>query len=59
VSVGYPRIMGNYRLAHDVAVRNGRVDATTEELRNAMIQYRGIFDELIQVRTPQPVAAAA
>ena len=59
VSVGYPRIMGNYRLAHDVAVRNGRVDATTEELRNAMIQYRGIFDELIQVRTPQAVAAAA
>jgi len=59
VSVGYPRIMGNYRLAHDVAVRNGRVDATTEELRNAMIQYRGIVDELIQVRTPQPVAAAA
>jgi len=59
LSVGYPRIMGSYRLAHDVAVRNGAVDATTEELRNAMIQYRGIFDELIQVRTLRPIAAAA
>ena len=59
VSVGYPRIMGSYRIAHDVAVRNGRVDATTEELRTAMIQYRGIFDELIQVRNPHPVAVAA
>jgi hypothetical protein len=59
VSVGYPRIMGSYRLAHDVAVRNGSVDATTEELRTAMIQYRGIFDELIQVRNSHPVAVAA
>jgi hypothetical protein len=51
--------MGSYRLAHDVAVRNGSVDATTEELRTAMIQYRGIFDELIQVRNSHPVAVAA
>jgi hypothetical protein len=55
VSVTYPRVMDNYRLAHDIAVRPGRVEATTEELRTAMIQYRGIFDELVQ--SPKAVEA--
>jgi hypothetical protein len=40
--------MENYRLAHGVAVRTGQVEATTEELRTAMIRYRDIFDELLQ-----------
>ena len=54
VSVHYPRVMENYRAAHSVAVRLGKVEATTEELRTAMIQYRDIFDDLL--RTPQTVA---
>lgn len=48
VSVSYPRVMENYRIANGIAVRPGRTDATTEELRTAMIQYRAIFDELLQ-----------
>jgi hypothetical protein len=48
VSVHYPRVMENYRVAHSVAVRLGQVQATTEELRTAMIQYRDIFDDLLQ-----------
>jgi hypothetical protein len=48
ISVSYPRVMENYRLANAVAVRPGRNDATTEELRTAMIQYRAIFDDLVQ-----------
>ena len=48
VSVTYPRVMENYRLAHGIAVRPGKGEATTEELRTAMIQYRAIFDELAQ-----------
>ena len=50
VSVHYPRVMQNYRLAHAIAVRTGAVEATTEELRTAMIQYRAIFDDLLQPR---------
>ena len=50
VSVNYPRVMENYRLAHSVAVRLGRIEATTEELRTAMIQYRAIFDDLVQAQ---------
>jgi len=48
VSVYYPRVMENYRVAHSIAVRPGQVEATTEELRTAMIQYRVIFDDLLQ-----------
>jgi len=49
ISVGYPKLMEDYRRANAIAVRPGRVDASTEELRKAMIQYRTIFDELVQV----------
>jgi hypothetical protein len=59
VSVTNPRIMENYRLAHAVAVRLGKVEATTEELRAAMIQYRSIFDELVQVQKPIESETAA
>ena len=59
VSVTYPRVMENYRLAHAVAVRPGRVEATTEELRTAMIQYRTIFDELLQAQKPSETMVAA
>jgi len=48
VSVHYPRVMENYRVAHSIAVRLGQSEATTEELRTAMIQYRNIFDDLLQ-----------
>jgi hypothetical protein len=48
VSVAYPRMIDNYRAAHEVASRTMRGEATTEELRTAMLQYRGLFDELVQ-----------
>ena len=59
VSVTYPRVMENYRLAHGIAVRTGRTEATTEELRTAMIQYRDIFDELAQAQRPAEAKSAA
>jgi len=51
--------MENYRLANGVAVRPGLVEATTEELRTAMIQYRAVFDELIRSTTSSVAAHAA
>jgi hypothetical protein len=59
VSVSYPRVMENYRLAHAIAVRLGMEEATTEELRTAMIQYRAIFDELAQPLKPTEQKSAA
>jgi len=59
VSVSYPRVMEDYRKARAIAVRPGRADASTEELRTAMIQYRSIFDEVIQAQRPQETKSAA
>jgi hypothetical protein len=57
ISVHYPRIMEDYRRAHSIAVRLGQVEATTEELRTAIIQYRAIFDDLL--RAPDSIAIKA
>lgn len=59
VSVTYPRVMENYRGAHAIAVRPGRAEASTEELRTAMIHYRAIFDEIVQAQSPQEKKSAA
>jgi len=59
ISVTYPRVMEHYRVAHAIAVRPGRSEASTEELRTAMIQYRAIFDELVQALKPQEKKSAA
>ena len=47
--VDHPRVVENYRLAHQIALRVGKDQATTEELRTAMIHYRSLFEELVQV----------
>ena len=59
VSVNYPLVMDSYRQAHTIAVRTGLDEATTEELRTAMIQYRSMFDELVQSRAPNAARTAA
>jgi hypothetical protein len=48
ISVDHPRVVENYRLAHAIALRVGKDEATTEELRTAMIHYRSLFEELAQ-----------
>jgi hypothetical protein len=45
ISVDHPLVVENYRAAHEIAVRNGQ--ASTEDLRQAMIHYRTLFDELV------------
>jgi hypothetical protein len=59
LSVTYPRMMESYRVAHAIAVRPRGSEASTEELRTAMIQSRAIFDELILVQSPQEKKSAA
>lgn len=48
ISVDHPRVVENYRTAHEIAVRVGKDIATTEDLRTAMIHYRSLFEELVQ-----------
>jgi hypothetical protein len=49
ISVDHPRVVENYRSAHEIALRVGTSGATTEDLRTAMIHYRSLFEELVQV----------
>jgi hypothetical protein len=48
ISVDHPRVVENYRSAHETALRVGKDAATTEDLRTAMIHYRSLFEELVQ-----------
>jgi len=44
ISVDHPLVMENYRTAHEIAVRQTRGQANTEDLRQAMIHYRTLFE---------------
>jgi hypothetical protein len=55
ISVGHPLVMENYRTAHAIAVRQTQGQANTEDLRQAMIHYRTLFEELVG----EPVVARA
>ena len=48
ISVDYPRVVDRYRTGHDIAIRHDRGDASTEDLRRAMIAYRELFAELVE-----------
>jgi hypothetical protein len=47
LSVDHARVLDNYRSAHDVSVRNDAGQATTEELRQAMVDFRAIVGGLL------------
>jgi hypothetical protein len=47
ISVSYPAVVQNYRAAHEIVERHEDGRASTEELRQAMIHYRSVFDELL------------
>lgn len=46
ISVDHPLVMENYRAAHEIALRQTRGQSNTEELRQAMVHYRTLFEEL-------------
>lgn len=50
LSVHHPRVVDNYRAARDIAHRHRRGEATTEDLRQAMVYYRGLFEDLLEDR---------
>jgi hypothetical protein len=53
LSVDHPEVVENYRTAHDIAERHARGDASTEDLRKAMIHYRALFDDLVNEPRPE------
>lgn len=47
LSVEHGRTLGRYRQAHEISSRAARQEATTEDLRQAMVHYRALFEELL------------
>lgn len=50
LSVQYPNLVTDYRAANRIAENNRRGVAKTEELRQALVHYRALFKELLEVR---------
>jgi hypothetical protein len=50
ISVDHPVVVQNYRAAHDIAIRQAKGQATTEDLRRSMIHYRALFEDLVYDR---------
>jgi hypothetical protein len=53
VSVDHPTVVEHYRAAHDIALRHAQGQASTEDLRQAMVNYHALFTELLE--EPQTV----
>lgn len=47
ISVDHPEVVENYRAAHRISVRAGNGEASTEDLRQAMVHFRSLFDDLL------------
>ena len=48
ISVDHPNVVENFRVAHGIQERSATAQASTEDLRTALLRYRSLFDELIR-----------
>jgi hypothetical protein len=56
ISVDHPALVEHYRQAHEIAERARTGAASTEDLRQAVIHYRALFDELLEVEAMRHAA---
>jgi transposase InsO family protein len=54
ISVDHPQVVDNYRAGHRIYESSQVQQANTEDLRDALLRYRSLFDELLQERTEDP-----
>lgn len=52
ISVDHPRVVDSYRSAHAIAVRVEGDRADTEDLRQAVVHYRSLFEDLLDGKEP-------
>jgi hypothetical protein len=57
ISVDHSNVVSNYRAARAIALRGEQGQADTEELRRAVVHYRALFRELLEVQLPAPAVA--
>jgi hypothetical protein len=59
VSVDHPDVVENYRFAHGIRQRAQEQHASTEDLREALVRYRSLFDELLDADDGQAGVTAS
>jgi len=59
ISVDHPAVVRNYRAAQAIHARTLSGEVETEELRKAVVHYRALFDELLEVSTEPSQRAPA
>lgn len=47
VSVDHPHVVEHYRAANAISARIGGNEVSTEEMRQALVHYRALFDEML------------
>ena len=52
LTVDHPNVIHHYRLARDIAGRHARHEASTEDLRQALVHYRALFADLLEGTHP-------
>jgi hypothetical protein len=53
ISVDHPDVVENYRAAHGISLASDHGQATTEDLRQAMVHYRSLFETLLGTTGPE------
>jgi hypothetical protein len=48
ISVDHPDVVENYRAAHEIYLTQEQGEAGTEDLRQAFVHYRALFEELLE-----------
>jgi hypothetical protein len=56
VSVDHPHVVENYRFGHAIWQRSQTEETSTEDLREALLRYRSLFDELLRPDTTETAA---
>ena len=59
ISVDHPDVVINYRAAREIALQHARGQASTEDLRQAMVHYRSLFRDLLETGEPREVSRGA
>jgi hypothetical protein len=57
ISVDHPDVVMNYRAARDIVSQHSRGQASTEDLRQALVHYRALFRDLLE-RAETPATQA-
>ena len=58
LSATYPNLADDYRATHEIALKSRQGQASTEDLRKAMVTYKTLFEQLLDARDSKRKEAA-